>query len=664
MKIDEREVPTPVLAHWKQALDDASPAALKTLASVHPSLQSGFRPGKVPPAQLRTRAKAMLDTSGGLPEALRHLLVQQGLQRELVCVLSEAAIEAHAASWADAVGRSAFFSAMLLDDRAAVRSVGFSQAEGWDGQGADELEAARACQNLIEEFGPFLRCVAPLVHRLPDASAPSGPGDDDDLASPGANRPSASHTSTDLSVMEHLPKTDATVLSARPPRPAQERDLVLQLRAQRQEARRAQRACDEAQRERDRLAARLETTDTHLTEARAELRRLKDELRNTQARIDELVRESVQAQLDARLRPWLAPAEALERAVHDLGEDTPAAQAEALLRRQAEVDRREGLRSALVAELHRTQAALAEVQRAQVDALNPLPQLPEMARRLQAHEAILRARLDDATSHSGARVSPQVKPMSVNDMSTSGPLERLHQVLAAAPTLDALAQIRRQVQAAEPLGLLSADEAGRAHALMHEAAARLYDRSLVGLGVAQVPSLDARAFPLQALQRDLVDGRHCVMIVDGHNVLHLLPTIFRPHYDQRDQPTASARKALADRLLHLASRMPTLQVELWFDGPAQDTRTLSDRVRLHFSGGSGSDRADRSIVAQVRHLMAPGLDVRPAGSDGSVAARQVISGSGATRGVFVVTADGDVRHEAHALGASVLLPVELGFLLE
>ena len=72
MKIDEREVPTPVLAHWKQALDDAPPAALKTLASVHPSLQAGFRPGKVPPAQLRTGAKAMLDKDAGLDLAWRN----------------------------------------------------------------------------------------------------------------------------------------------------------------------------------------------------------------------------------------------------------------------------------------------------------------------------------------------------------------------------------------------------------------------------------------------------------------------------------------------------------------------------------------------------------------------------------------------------------------
>ena len=57
MKIDEREVHPPVLAHWKQALDDAPRAALRTLASVHPTLQAGFRPGKVPPVQLRARSR-------------------------------------------------------------------------------------------------------------------------------------------------------------------------------------------------------------------------------------------------------------------------------------------------------------------------------------------------------------------------------------------------------------------------------------------------------------------------------------------------------------------------------------------------------------------------------------------------------------------------------
>lgn len=636
MKIDEREVPAPVLAHWKQAIDGAPSVALNALTSVFPSLKAGFRPGKVPPAQLRARAKAMLDTSSALPEVLRNLLVQQGLQRQLVCVLSEGAIDPHAASWADAFGRAEFCSAMLLDDRAAVRSAGFAQAAGWGGQDADHLAAARARQRLIEEFGPFLRCVAPLVDGLPGASTASSQEDVDGLESAVQPASSDSHANSEGADKERLLKTDALTLPARPPRPARERALVLQLRAQRLEARRVQRACDEAQRDRDRLTAQLKTTDTHLTEARAELRRLKEELRNTQARIDDLVREGVQAQLDARLRPWLAPAEALERAVQDLAQDTPVAQAEALLRRQAEIDRREGLRSVLVAELHRTQVALAEVQRAQVDALNPLPQLPEMAQRLRAHALALQSRLDAASAFP---MSPAPTGPAAGEIATvipEGPLPRLHQILAASPTLDALAALRRQLQAAESLSLLTAEELTRAYGLLHDAAGRLYDRSAMAAGATRLPAPDARAFPLQALQRGLADGRPGTLVVDGHNVLHLLPTIFRPYYDNRDQPTAEARRALADRLLDLAARYPTLHVELWFDGPVEDTRTLRERVRLHFSGGTGSNRADRAIIAQVHHLA-----------------------NASSHLIAVASADGQVRADAQSLDALPIWPIEL-----
>ena len=638
MKVDEREVPAPVLAHWKQAIDGAPSVALNALTSVFPSLKAGFRPGKVPPAQLRARAKAMLDTCSALPEALRNLLVQQGLQRQLVCVLSEGAIDPHAASWADAFGRAEFFSAMLLDDRAAVRSAGFAQAAGWDGQGADHLAAARARQSLIEEFGPFLRCVAPLVDGLPGASTASSGEDVDGLESAVQPASSDSHANSEGADKERLLKTDALTLPARPPRPAQERALVLQLRAQRLEARRVQRACDEAQRDRDRLTAQLKTTDTHLTEARAELRRLKEELRNTQARIDDLVREGVQAQLDARLRPWLAPAEALERAVQDLAQDTPVAQAEALLRRQAEIDRREGLRSVLVAELHRTQAALAEVQRTQVDALNPLPQLPEMARRLQAHAVALRAQLDASStllSTGAIRTERPAPPASMDP--APGPLARLHQTLAAAATLDDLAQIRRQVQAAAPLGLLTADEAAQAHTLLHEAAARLYDRSIVASGAVPAPPLEGRDFPLQALQRALAAGQACVLVIDGHNVLHLLPTIFRPHYDEQGQPAARARLVLEALLVRLGKRYPALSIRLWFDGPVMDDRAASDNVRVHFSGGVGTDRADRQIAAYLHHACAA-----------------VGYGHAA-----VVTADADVVSDALGNGALVMSPQDL-----
>jgi hypothetical protein len=108
-----------------------------------------------------------------------------------------------------------------------------------------------------------------------------------------------------------------------------------------------------------------------------------------------------------------------------------------------------------------------------------------------------------------------------------------------------------------------------------------------------------------------------------------------------------ARRTLADRLLALADRHPTLRIELWFDGPGQDTQTLNDQVRLHFSGGTGSDRADRAIVAQVRHL------IDPQGDGGAEA-------FGRAPLVAVASADGEVRADVQRLGALSVLPVELG----
>jgi predicted RNA-binding protein with PIN domain len=369
--------------------------------------------------------------------------------------------------------------------------------------------------------------------------------------------------------------------------------------------------------------------------------------------------------LDARLRPWLAPAEALQRDVQALTDATLLDEAQALLQRQAQIDRREGLRSALVAELERTRQTLAEVQRAQQDALNPLSQLPAMAQRLQAHASDIQARLAASEARRGARVDSPRTGLEPADqgraaLSTAAgakdnsalqdpipAIAALHQAIAAAPTLDALATLRHQLQAAEPLGLMTPQALADIHARMHDAASRLYDRaSLHGRGTLEgAPGADDKSttaeadlslFPLQALQRTLAQGGGATLVVDGHNVLYQLPGLFRPVMHDH----SLARRTLADRLLALAGRHPTLRIELWFDGPGQDTQTLNDQVRLHFSGGTGSDRADRAIVAQVRHLV-----------------------EASDRSIYIVTADGQIDADGRRMGAAILLPQEIGLLL-
>jgi hypothetical protein len=620
VKIDDREVPAAIVAHWKQALGGLPDAALSGVARAHTSIPAGFRPGKVPPAQVKQRAGALMDTLPGLPQPLRDALRASGLQGELLCVLSEQALERHAGAWCRAFGPVPTSAAMLLDERPAVRALGFSQMAGWGGTELHEQAAERARDELAESFAPFLRRLGPLFDRQGPAA-----GGKADTAPPAP--------------------------ALRAPRLAQERDLIIALRRQRQRARQAEREAQAAQAERDALRARLDSTTADLALARAELARVNAALQQTQARIEDLVRQGVQAQVHERLRPWLAPAEQLQQDVQALTTGPLLDEVQALLRRQAEVDRREGLRSALAAELQRTRALLAEVQRARVDALNPLPQLPEAAQRLQAHAAALQARLEQATR---AIQVPSPAPAvqhphaAASDEAAATPLRRLQQTIAAAPTLDALAALRQHLQAAERLALLTPEQTTAAHALLHEAVSRLYDRSALAAGLGQAPLPDARAFPLQAQQAALARRLPCTLVVDGHNLLHLLPALFRPYHDAQGQPTGRARQALAER-------HPTLHVELWFDGPAHDTRSLSEQVRVHFSGGEGCDRADGAIVGQVRHLggSASEADLAPADAK-SLGAELLV------RQVTVVSADSAVRGQVLALGAGVMLPAELG----
>jgi hypothetical protein len=194
--------------------------------------------------------------------------------------------------------------------------------------------------------------------------------------------------------------------------------------------------------------------------------------------------------------------------------------------------------------------------------------------------------------------------------------------------------VRTALQATESLGLLSSEETIHAYRLVHEAASRVYDRYLITPASGQ-RSESLSGVPIYAFQSELARGRPCTLVVDGHNVLHKLPTLFRPDYEA-GLPGAKARKALESRLLGLCSKYPTLSVHLWFDGPVVEERAVTSNFRIRFSGGSGSDRADRQIVAYLRHLQASALDQLR----------------------VLVSADNEVAHQGQSTGAMVMQPAE------
>jgi predicted RNA-binding protein with PIN domain len=592
LKIDDLEVPESVIGCWKDQLDKATDADLAALCKQHKDLWAGFRPGKAPAREVRHRAKVNLGTLPGLPDDFKELLVRSGLSQSLLCVLSEAAIAETAAGLCDVFGRAETAAAMLLDSRESVRKIGFSLLEKWEDLQSTDAQRLEAKKKIAYDLKPFL-----------------------------------SHM-RDLALEGEVAQASATVQIVAPTPPArspQVRDAILRLREERTTSRKLTKDLSATTLVRDRLQQESDALKFALQSSQAQVQTLRGELTALRQSLDQQIAAGIQAQLDARLRPWLADADALRQDTASLIGRDILDRADLILDRQAQEDARYGLLTQLKAELDRTVVALTRVRLAMVESLKPLDELAPLADSLEAHRKELENRLSVA---------------SVETDKQSSVLARLRHTLAAAKSLDAISEVRTALQATESLGLLSSQETILAYRLVHEAASRVYDRYLIAPANSQC-SASLSGVPMYALQSELARGRPCTLVVDGHNVLHKLPTLFRPDYEA-GLPGAKARKALESRLLGLCSKYPTLSVQLWFDGPVVEERAVTSNLRVRFSGGSGSDRADRQIAGYLQHLNA----------------------SSAEQLRVVVSADSEVRHQGEMAGAVVVMPLELGIIID
>lgn len=599
MRLDDRPVPAEIVAEWKAMVDTLPESALARLAAAHAELSRGFRPGKLPPAEARNRAKSALEQ--GSPELVAAVLAAlraRGPARELVAALSEAALQATATDWAAHLGRLPLLAALLLDERAPVRKLAFALLEQPPAPG----EPADTRGRIREALGPLQTHLAALggEHGAP-AAGPAG---------------SAADTPRG---------PDAPPPPARSPRSAQDRERVLEARRTRTELHRQRKAAQHAQAEAAAQQARGAELDRALAAARARVTELEDQDRQWQARLDSRVREAVQAQLDESLRPWLHEAQALDAAVQQLARGSPVDEALALLARQEENDRRYGLRSALEQERRRAADVLARLQAARGDALQPLPALAPMAGRLEAHIAELDRRLGD-----GDRPAAATRPGG--DVAA-----RLQAAVAAAATLEDLARIRAHLDGLAALALLDEGPLIDAYRRVDQACALVYDRSIRTPQGRRDAERDLARMPLHALRRAAAEGQPCTLVVDGHNLLFALPGLFRPHYDG-GAPGERARRALAERLATAARRHPGVDIHVWFDGEHRHDSTVLPNLRLHYSGGQGLDRADDEIVAYLRHLQ----------------------GAEPQRPRFLATADREEASRAREAGVAVgvLLPHE------
>lgn len=599
MKIDDHPIPKPVVLAWCGALVRLPDAKVRSLASEQ-GLGAGFRASKMPPDVARARLRSTLEGYAELPETIRLALRGASQASALVVPLSDELVMEQSGLLAKSLGLAETVAALLLDGRASLRSHALGMLDGWDGSEFNEDTQRKASTELMTHLQGLAQALHSLKPQGGTGSPPSG---------------------TDAGLAD---RTETRPQTTRSPRPQAERQLVLALRDKRREAGALARdlaayrqGSDRWRTELERLRPALELTQQRAGRAEAELAELRGDF-------EALVQQRVQALLDERLLPWLAPAESLARAADDPGRGQLLEQAEQLLQEQAAIDRRYGLRRSLQAELDDCRQMLARLAEAQAESLRPLPKLlpvqQEIHLRIQALQQQLGTRAD-------------------TDLTTGTSLARLQQAMAQANTLEQLSAIRQALGAAEPLGLLDVDERARAYALLADLASRIYARE----GICRTAAQDReglRHLPLHAMQSTLALGQRATLVVDGHNVLFTLPALFRPFFENGN-PGGRARDALEQRLAALARRHPRLDIQLWFDGGTVSERTVSDNLRVRFSGGSGSNRADRQILAFLHHLGAASPELTRA----------------------VVTADQDEARAAERSHAMVMAPEELALWL-
>ena len=600
MNIDNRALPPFVVEALRAALATSNEKTLRELAVQHADLTRGFRPGKADASVIRTRALAAFDRMHELPDAYRSILRDSTLSRSLIAVLSEASLEQILDQIVTLHGLGAVTAAMLLDERESIRTRAFRLLD----EGKERLfkqEAATpagAAAAFIERMTPFLEVLSGILSAADEKSETA---------------------------------TAATARTTRKPEPdpARERQLAEELRDKRVETARLQRDLDRVNASRERSLRELEALARAQDAAKQRCASLEMELHTLRERFGDLLEAEVARRLDARLLPWLLPAENLETTADEIAEDDLCDAAEKLLQQQMEIDRRYGLRSRIVAEIARLEALCERLKSAQTDCLRPLPALSSMVKRIDERVVLLRSRV-------GA-------PSAGADDGIAGSLERM---IASADTFVRLAQMRETLNSLASLDLMREDAQRRLHERIRDTASKLYAKASMQSHWHPAPSASAESselagVPLYAMQKALALGTACTLVIDGHNVLFGLSHLFH----DGNAPGAAgvrARMRLEQMLVELGHRCPSLTIHLWFDGASLTDRTASENVRIHFSGGQGRDRADDRIAAHVLHL-------REASPEHPRA---------------VVTADRALAGRVREAGSLVMTPIELGIWLE
>jgi len=597
MKLGDLDIPNKAIVAWRRMLISTDDTRLSEWASDYKNFVPGFRPGKVPGDAVRNRLITLLEQNGTISEHLRSALERFGLTRSIINVFSEEVISAVAPSLNAYYGDLAF-AAMLLDDREVIRTLGYESLCASDDEAsaqeindelreasgsASDIRSAAACR-LTSQLGPFIRDFSQII--LDAKSCDKQPVEDVRSKDTGEVRP----------LKEKLSKLESELKRSK----SHTEKLQAELLAKEQELSKAKRSRDTSKEQftltNEKLAALESTLEAEVTNA-------------------------VNKRLDERIRPWIRPLVVLDQHSESLSKRDLLTEVEYVLKRQLEIDKQYGTMQKLEGQLAELRGARERLVSSLTSSMRPRREIPALINRIDLE-------IENVDKLLGRKERPAFSSVATE----------LSREISLSTSLEMLSEIRNRVIKAKDTNALPSTESKSLFDLIHQRTDQFYCAASIERGLSgDIESL--AALPKNHFMALILDGLDCRLIVDGHNLLFRLKDLFHEFYE-KDAPKAIARAELAKRLMTMIDEFQSVIVDAWFDGPELTNETLHENLRVHFSGGSGDNRADDSIVSFLRALKPKDLFV-----------------------TFVVTDDRGLRERCTAVGAKVLACDEVANLL-
>jgi len=539
MKIDGFALDEDMEAYCLGSIDLISDKDLCSAARPSSELFRGLNQSRPTVRVIRERVRAKV-LSTNLSPLMLDILRIGTMSNSLVSVLSEAALERGVLALCDEFGRAQILVSMLLDQREFVRDLAKAQLE--TPRSTESGEKLALEKTFSHMFNPLLMALS---------SVTSSDGDGLPV------RPSSAPTTK-------LPRQESKTPT--------EQDI-----SKSTAYRRLQRTNNELASEVTSLKKNLNRVSEGFSQKSILADSLQDQLDDALRSHDSKVALSVSDILAKRMLPWLSPSECLSnwhvaQAGPDLLQST-----QALLARQAEKDKRYGTRKQVGQNIDKAQALLNELQNAQQEALSPLPEL--------AYQKIALTNYIEE-----ARAQLQATAMSLEDKDLRG----LQQRLDAIAEIDGLRELKFELEHKMRSEVWGNVKRAHAYGLCEKKAWYLYQKHL-----PSGSSGDSNDFwkVQHPIKQCLIQGLACRIWIDGHNVLpKIKPFIGSEHFSDEQGPTASARALLIKQVRVFVNTHPLLQADIWFDGPDDQHWSESDNLRVWFSGGQGTDRADNEIL--------------------------------------------------------------------